>query len=108
MHRTSVVLCLVTLLSTTALLRADELRLHNGTTVTGSFVGGNTRSVRFIGTDGELRTYSVGDIESIHFLSTASAAVPYAPAPRRHRLAPSRARAPQPPTSTQRPSRAER
>ena len=83
MHRTSVVLCLATLLSTASLLRADELRLHNGTTVTGSFVGGNTRSVRFIGDDGELRTYSVGDIESIHFLSTASASVPYAPAPSR-------------------------
>ena len=93
MHRTSVVLCLVTLLSTTALLRADELRLHNGTTVTGSFVGGNTRSVRFIGDDGELRTYSVGDIESIHFLSTASAAVPYAPAPSRARATPARAAA---------------
>lgn len=91
MHRTSVVLCLVTLLSTTALLRADELRLHNGTTVTGSFVGGNTRSVRFIGDDGELRTYSVGDIESIHFLSTASAAVPYAPAPSRAPATPARA-----------------
>lgn len=91
MHRTSVVLCLVTLLSTAALLRADELRLHNGTTVTGSFVGGNTRSVRFIGDDGELRTYSVGDIESIHFLSTASAAVPYAPAPSRAPATPARA-----------------
>ncbi len=91
MHRTRVILCLVTLLSSASLLSADELRLHNGTTVTGSFVGGNTRSVRFIGDDGELRTYSVGDIESIHFLSTASAAVPYAPAPSRAPATPARA-----------------
>ncbi len=94
MHRTPVILCLVTLLSSAALLRADELRLHNGTTVTGSFVGGNTRSVRFIGDDGELRTYSVGDIESIHFVSTASAAVPYAPAPSRAPATPARAQRP--------------
>ena len=94
MHCTRVVLCLVTLLSTAALLRADELRLHNGTTVTGSFVGGNTRSVRFIGDDGELRTYSVVDIESIHFRSTASAAVPSAPAPSRAPATPARARPP--------------
>ena len=94
MHCTRVILCLVTLLSTAALLRADELRLHNGTTVTGSFVGGNTRSVRFIGDDGELRTYSVGDIESIHFRSTASASVPSAPAPSRAPATPARARPP--------------
>ena len=94
MHRTSVVLCLITLLSTAALLRADELRLHNSTTVTGSFVGGNTRSLRFIGDDGELRTYSVGDIENIRFLSTASTTVPYAPAPSRAPATPARAQRP--------------
>ena len=69
---------LVTLAASTAL--ADELRLRNGAVLTGSYVGGDARSVRFIGSDGSLQTYSVGDIESLQFLTTPTAVAP-APAP---------------------------
>lgn len=52
---------------------ADELHLRNGSVVNGSFVGGDTRSVRFIGPDGDVQTYSVGDVESISFVTTPQA-----------------------------------
>jgi len=58
---------------------ADQLRLRNGAVITGSFVGGDTRSVRFIGPDGTVKTYSVGDIEGIDFVSAPTAMAPAAP-----------------------------
>ena len=60
------------------LASADELHLRNGAVISGSFVGGDTRSVRFIGPDGDVLTYSVGDVKSISFVTTPMA--PMAPA----------------------------
>jgi len=57
------------------LAAADELRLRNGSVVSGSFVGGDTRSVRFIGPDGNVQTYSVGDVESVSFVTTPMASM---------------------------------
>ncbi len=55
------------------LAAADDLHLRNGSVVSGSFIGGDTRSVRFIGPDGNVQTYSVGDVTSISFVTTPTA-----------------------------------
>ena len=65
-----------------SLTLADELILHNGTVITGTYIGGDARSVRFIGPDGNVQTYSVGDVSRISFATpqtTAAAPVPTAP-----------------------------
>jgi hypothetical protein len=63
----------------TGMAAADELRLRSGSVITGSFVGGDTRSVRFIGPDGTVKTYSVGDVASIDFVTTEATMAPMAP-----------------------------
>ena len=79
MKRASAIMLVVLILLAASSVVADELRLRNGAVVTGSFVGGDTRSVRFIGADGNLNTYSVGDIESLRFVTTPTAVAPLAP-----------------------------
>ena len=51
-----------------ALLQADTLLLKDGTRLEGSFVGGNSHSVRFAVND-QVNSYQINDIESIHFAS---------------------------------------
>ena len=68
-------------LTSTAL--ADQLILHNGTVIAGTYLGGDARSVRFIGPDGNVQTYSVGDVSGIGFgtpPATAASPVPAVPA----------------------------
>ena len=80
MRRTSAIAFVVLLILAASTAIADELRLQNGAVITGSYVGGDARSIRFIGPDGNLQTYSIGDIASLHFLISPTAAAP-APAP---------------------------
>jgi hypothetical protein len=68
------------LIATAPLANADRLRLVNGAVIEGTYLGGDTRSVKFMGPDGTLKTYSVGDVAAIEFVGTAAAAAP-APAP---------------------------
>ena len=79
------IVCLVSVCAflLTGLALADELHLRTGAVISGSFVGGDTRSVRFIGPDGNVRTYSVDDVASIHFVTTPTATGPAAPSPSR-------------------------
>ena len=96
------VLCAVSVfgLLLTGMAAADELRLRSGSVITGSFVGGDTRSVRFIGPDGTVKTYSVGDVASIDFVTTATMA-PMAPtAPSRSSYADDRSAIPSQPAVT--------
>lgn len=76
------IFCLVSICAflLTALAPADEVRLRNGAVITGSYIGGDTRSVRFIGPDGNVQTYSVDDVASIHFITAPTAAAPAPPA----------------------------
>ena len=72
-------LLLVCALALTGLALADELILHNGAVVTGTYVGGDARSIRFIGESGNVETYPVGDVSVIRFATPPTAAVPAAP-----------------------------
>ena len=58
---------------------ADELILHNGTVIAGTYIGGDARSVRFLGPDGNVQTYSVGDISGIGFRTPPTPAAPAVP-----------------------------
>jgi hypothetical protein len=57
-------------LSLVSWAHADTLRLKNGQSIEGSFLGGNTRQIMFLGPDGQPRTFALGDIESLTFAPT--------------------------------------
>lgn len=100
-------LLLVCALGLTGLALADELILHNGAVISGTYVGGDARSVRFIGPDGNVQTYAVGVVSSIRFGAPPTAAhpaVPVAPAVPAARPAP--VRPPVPPVPAARPASA--
>lgn len=56
-------------------LTADTLRLNNGTRVSGTYLGGDTRQVKFLEADGRTKSYNVSDIEGIDFTAADSSAV---------------------------------
>ena len=60
------------LLSVTA--QADVLYRRDGRAVEGSFLGGTSRSVRFLDEDGSVRTFAISDVESIVFSSPSEMA----------------------------------
>lgn len=79
---------------------ADTVTLKDGTTVQGTFLGGDSRQVRLLVGD-SARSYAIGDISSIKFGSdTPTAALSPAPAPRpaapERALRPAATTAPQP------------
>lgn len=64
------------------LANADTLRLTNGATLEGTYLGGNTREVRFLGPDGVAKNYPITSIRTIEFSpAPALAAAPPPPAP---------------------------
>ena len=72
------ILSLGVLLGLSSLLIADVLRLHNGDVVEGTYLGGNSRTVKFIDSEGRLcylNTYDVSAVDGIRFRSGASAEV---------------------------------
>lgn len=83
MRKTCLIVALALL--TGAFLIADTVQLRNGRRVEGTFMGGDSRQVRVMGTDGNLQTLDIGEIESIRFAaggstaSTAAAPPPAAP-----------------------------
>ncbi|MBI3665318.1 MAG: hypothetical protein HY236_03700 [Acidobacteria bacterium] len=91
-HR--VLVSIFALATGTALLVADTIHLRNGKRVDGTFVGGDTRQVRLMGADGNLQTFDITDVQSIHFSSpggtapAAAAAAAAAPAPAARTAAP--------------------
>jgi hypothetical protein len=62
------------LLLSCSLLTADTLRLKNGVEVSGTYLGGDTRQVKFLGPDGSMKSYNVSDISGIDFTAGESAA----------------------------------
>jgi hypothetical protein len=63
---------------------ADTVHLKGGRRVDGTFMGGDTRQIRLMGTDGNLQTFDIGDVDSIRFSNGAAAASLPAPAPSRN------------------------
>lgn len=59
---------------------ADVIRLTNGSTVEGTYLGGDSREVKFLRSNGSVKTYAVSDVESLSFGEDAVAAAPAAPA----------------------------
>jgi hypothetical protein len=63
------------LLTGALLLSADTLVFRNGTSVEGNFLAADTRTVRFAA-GSHVKTYHLGDVESIRFTAENTAAVP--------------------------------
>lgn len=61
---------LAALLASAALLSADTITLRNGSKFDGTFLGGDSRSVRFA-VGSQVNTYNLTDIESIQFNSAS-------------------------------------
>jgi hypothetical protein len=84
-------------------LSADTVQLRDGRRVDGTFMGGDTRQVKLLGSDGKLQTFEISDVETISFkaapaaASNAAASSPSAspaPVPPASRTAAARASAP--------------
>jgi hypothetical protein len=65
--------------ATALLLSADTLVLRNGATVRGTYVGGDARQVR-IDENGTIRTYDIGQVQSVIFSETGYQPPPPPPA----------------------------
>src|SRR3954468_23098897 len=70
----------VLLCSAAALLNADTLTLRNGATVQGTYLGGTAREVR-MDQNGSIRTYDIGQVQSVIFSEPAQSAPPPPPPP---------------------------
>ncbi len=79
-HRLSFFLVVCFPLSTIHPL-ADDLYLKNGRRVEGTFLGGDSRTVRFLLQDGQVGSFAITDVESIVFGTQAGPAASSAPAP---------------------------
>lgn len=65
---------------------ADVIRLTNGSTVEGTYLGGDSREVKFLRSNGSVKTYAVSDVVSLAF--GEDAAVAEAPATQAAPVAP--------------------
>ena len=78
LHRLAVLI----MAAAVATLFADTIQLRDGRKVDGTFVGGDSRQVRLLGSDGKLQTFDIGDVDTISFKSSSvTAAKDPAPAP---------------------------
>jgi hypothetical protein len=67
-------------LALAAVAAADTLRLKSGAVVEGTFLGGDARTIRFLGQDGSTKQYALTDVASIEFGSAPAAPAPAAAA----------------------------
>ena len=79
-HRLSFFLGVFFLFSTIHPL-ADDLYLKSGRKVEGTFLGGDSRTVRFLLQDGQVGSFAITDVESIIFGTQAGSAASTVPAP---------------------------
>lgn len=70
-----------------ATLSADSLRLKSGETVDGTFLGGDSREVKFLRSNGSVKNYPVSDVVAISFgdaeMAVSAPSAPQAPMPSR-------------------------
>jgi YMGG-like Gly-zipper len=57
---------------------ADTLRLRSGRTVQGTFLGADSREIKFLDINNQTRTYSLADVQSITFVAIAAPKPPVA------------------------------
>jgi hypothetical protein len=76
-RRIFALLLLAAVFVTTA--RGDTLHLRSGQTLEGTFLGADTRQIKFLGPDGQPKTYALTDVEAITFVSTPAAPAPPPP-----------------------------
>ncbi len=81
MHNRSSLFLVVFFLLATIHPLADDLYLKNGRRVEGTFLGGDSRTVRFLLQDGQVGSFAITDVESIIFGTQAGSAASNAPAP---------------------------
>ena len=79
-HQMSLLVTVFFLFSTLTTF-ADILHLRDGRKVEGTFLGGDSRTVRFILQDGQVESFAITDAESIIFGTQAGSAASSAPAP---------------------------
>jgi len=79
-HQMSLLVTVFFLFSTLTAL-ADVLHLRDGRKVEGTFLGGDSRTVRFILQDGQVESFAISDAESIIFGTQAGSAVSSVPTP---------------------------
>jgi len=75
----SIFLLLMVAVVFATIARADTLRLRSGQTVEGTFLGADTRQIKFLGPDGQPKTFALTDVDSIRFASAPSAPAPPPP-----------------------------
>ena len=68
---------LVAAMTMTVSLRADILKLKNGSGIQGTLISANSREILFLGVDGSQRKYAIGNVSGIDF-----APLPPPPAPK--------------------------
>ncbi len=61
---------------------ADTLTLKSGSVVDGTYLGGNSREVKFVGADGRVTSYIVDNVASLRFGNAAPAPTAAVSAPR--------------------------
>ena len=79
-HQVSLLFTVFFLFSTLTAF-ADILHLRDGRKVEGTFLGGDSRTVRFILQDGQVGSFAITDAESIIFGTQAGSAASSVPAP---------------------------
>ena len=79
-HQVSLLFTVFFLFSTLTTF-ADILHLRNGRKVEGTFLGGDSRTVRFILQDGKVESFAITDAESIIFGTQAGSAASSVPTP---------------------------
>jgi hypothetical protein len=60
----------------TSWLGADTVQLRGGRTVDGTFMGGDTRQVRIMTSDGNMQSFDIRDVELIQFQAPVATAPP--------------------------------
>ncbi len=79
-HQVSLLFTVFFLFSTLTTF-ADILHLRDGRKVEGTFLGGDSRTVRFILQDGQVESFAISDTESITFGTQVGSAASSVPAP---------------------------
>lgn len=65
--RSLIIFVVVALLLATLSASADTLRLKSGAVIEGTFLGGDARTIRFLGADGASRQHPITDVAAIEF-----------------------------------------